>query len=52
MEILDVAREQVLERGIGLTEEQALECLRLTARADLTDADLDRVAGVLRAALA
>jgi biotin synthase len=29
VDILDVAREQVLERGIGLTEGQALECLRL-----------------------
>ena len=29
MDILDVAREQVLEQGIGLTEEQALACLRL-----------------------
>jgi hypothetical protein len=27
-------------------------CLRLTARADLTGADLDRVAGVLAAVLA
>ena len=29
MEILDVARTQVLEQGIGLTEQQALEALRL-----------------------
>ena len=29
MDILDVAREQVLGQGIGLTEEQALACLRL-----------------------
>jgi len=29
VDILDVAREQVLEQGIGLTEEQALACLRL-----------------------
>jgi len=29
VDILDVARDQVLERGIGLTEQQALECLRL-----------------------
>jgi biotin synthase len=29
VDILDIAREQVLERGIGLTEEQALACLRL-----------------------
>ena len=28
-DILDVAREQVLERGVGLTEEQALAALRL-----------------------
>jgi biotin synthase len=28
-DILDVARRQVLEEGIGLTEQQALECLRL-----------------------
>jgi biotin synthase len=28
-DILSVAREQVLGQGIGLTEEQALECLRL-----------------------
>ena len=28
-DILDIARTQVLEQGIGLTEEQALECLRL-----------------------
>jgi len=28
-DILDIARAQVLEQGIGLTEEQALECLRL-----------------------
>ena len=32
--ILDTAREQVLERGIGLTEAQALQCL------ELPDADL------------
>jgi biotin synthase len=29
VDILDVARQQVLEQGIGLTEEQALACLRL-----------------------
>ncbi|HJQ42882.1 MAG TPA: biotin synthase BioB [Jatrophihabitantaceae bacterium] len=29
MQILDVARDQVLDRGLGLTEEQALACLRL-----------------------
>jgi len=29
VDILDVAREQVLEQGIGLTEEQALACLHL-----------------------
>ncbi|HET9720914.1 MAG TPA: biotin synthase BioB, partial [Solirubrobacteraceae bacterium] len=28
-EILDVAREQVLERGVGLDEAQTLEVLRL-----------------------
>ena len=28
-DILDVARTQVLDQGIGLSEEQALECLRL-----------------------
>jgi biotin synthase len=28
-DILDIAREQVLDRGVGLTEAQALECLRL-----------------------
>jgi len=28
-DILDIARRQVLEQGIGLTQEQALECLRL-----------------------
>jgi biotin synthase len=28
-DVLSIAREQVLERGIGLTEAQALECLRL-----------------------
>jgi biotin synthase len=28
-DILDVAREQVLGNGVGLTEEQALECLNL-----------------------
>ena len=27
--VLEVAREQVLERGVGLTEEQALACLQL-----------------------
>jgi biotin synthase len=27
--LLDAAREQVLERGVGLTQEQALACLRL-----------------------
>ena len=30
-DILVVAREQVLERGVGLTEEQALQCLELPA---------------------
>ena len=30
--ILEVAREQVLERGVGLTEEQVLEVLRLARR--------------------
>jgi biotin synthase len=29
VEILDTARRQVLDEGIGLTEEQAVECLRL-----------------------
>jgi biotin synthase len=29
MDVLDVARDQVLGQGIGLTEEQALACLRL-----------------------
>ncbi|MCX6397433.1 MAG: biotin synthase BioB [Propionibacteriales bacterium] len=29
MHILETAREQVLERGVGLTQEQALECLEL-----------------------
>ncbi|MEA2140279.1 MAG: biotin synthase [Solirubrobacteraceae bacterium] len=29
MEILDVARTQVLEQGIGLTEQQAVDALRL-----------------------
>ena len=29
MQILDVARDQVLNQGLGLTEEQALACLRL-----------------------
>ncbi|MFD0658299.1 biotin synthase BioB [Thermocatellispora tengchongensis] len=29
MDILTVARDQVLDRGEGLTAEQALECLRL-----------------------
>ncbi|MCW2776799.1 MAG: bioB [Frankiales bacterium] len=28
-DVLEVAREQVLERGVGLSQEQALECLRL-----------------------
>ena len=28
-DILDIARGQVLEQGVGLTREQALECLRL-----------------------
>jgi len=28
-DILDIARTQVLEQGIGLSEEQALDCLRL-----------------------
>ncbi|MDQ3502255.1 MAG: biotin synthase BioB, partial [Actinomycetota bacterium] len=28
-DVLEVAREQVLERGVGLTEQQALACLRL-----------------------
>jgi len=28
-DVLEVAREQVLERGVGLTEEQALACLQL-----------------------
>jgi biotin synthase len=28
-DVLDVAREQVLERGVGLTEAQALQCLHL-----------------------
>ena len=28
-EILDIARRQVLEQGIGLTQEQALACLQL-----------------------
>jgi biotin synthase len=29
LDVLDVAREQVLTRGVGLTEEQALQCLQL-----------------------
>jgi len=29
IDVLDVAREQVLERGEGLTQEQALQCLQL-----------------------
>ena len=29
VDVLEVAREQVLERGVGLTESQALACLRL-----------------------
>ncbi len=29
--LLDVVREQVLERGVGLTQEQALACLQLDA---------------------
>ena len=29
MDILDVARTQVLEQGLGLSEEQALQCLQL-----------------------
>jgi biotin synthase len=29
IDVLSVAREQVLERGVGLTQEQALECLQL-----------------------
>ncbi len=29
MDILDVARTQVLEQGVGLSEEQALQCLQL-----------------------
>jgi biotin synthase len=29
VDILDVARTQVLEQGLGLTEEQALQCLQL-----------------------
>ena len=29
MDVLEVAREQVLERGVGLTESQALACLQL-----------------------
>ncbi|MCU1600612.1 MAG: bioB [Frankiales bacterium] len=29
MDVLDIAREQVLERGVELTEEQALQCLQL-----------------------
>jgi biotin synthase len=30
VDVLETAREQVLERGVGLTQEQALECLKLT----------------------
>jgi biotin synthase len=34
-DILDIARRQVLEQGVGLTREQALDCLRLPdARVD------------------
>jgi len=29
VDLLETVREQVLDRGVGLTEEQALECLRL-----------------------
>jgi biotin synthase len=29
IDVLDLAREQVLERGVGLTEAQALQCLQL-----------------------
>jgi biotin synthase len=29
VDVLDLAREQVLERGVGLTQEQALACLQL-----------------------
>ena len=29
LDVLDLAREQVLDRGVGLTQAQALECLRL-----------------------
>ena len=29
VDVLEVAREQVLDRGVGLTESQALECLQL-----------------------
>ncbi|MGB8651669.1 MAG: radical SAM protein, partial [Mycobacteriales bacterium] len=29
VDVLETAREQVLERGVGLTEEQALACLQL-----------------------
>ncbi|MCW2600591.1 MAG: bioB [Frankiales bacterium] len=29
VDVLETAREQVLERGVGLTEEQALQCLQL-----------------------
>ena len=29
VDVLTIAREQVLERGVGLTEEQALQCLQL-----------------------
>ena len=28
-DVLEVARDQVLERGVGLSEQQALACLRL-----------------------
>ena len=38
-DILDLARAQVLEQGIGLTEEQALQCLQLPD--DQVDALLD-----------
>ena len=39
LSILDIARQQVLEQGIGLTYEQALECLTLPD--DQVDALLD-----------
>src|SRR4051794_35582151 len=29
VDVLEIAREQVLERGVGLTESQALQCLQL-----------------------